>query len=85
MRNYNIESLKGVVHKERPQSEGGSLSSADIFDIFQTRGFFRCGRPHLWCKKRRIFWKLCCVRTDKGEGVNFSRFCADVIYGRPLS
>jgi len=24
------------------------------------------------------------VRT-KGEGVNFSRFCADVFYGRPLT
>jgi len=22
--------------------------------------------------------------TDNGRGVNFSRFCADVLYGRPL-
>jgi len=22
---------------------------------------------------------------DKGEGVNFSRFCTDVLYGRPLT
>jgi len=50
-------------------------------------------------KKLRIFRNLWCVRTDKegrggwasadilwtkGEGVNFSRFCADVFYGRPL-
>jgi len=48
------------------------------------------------CKKRRIFRDLWCVRTDNREriepvqtfcgeeeieGVNFSRFCADVFYG----
>jgi len=48
-------------------------------------------------KKLRIFRNLLCVRTDKegwasasiirtrGEGVNFSRFCKDVLYGRPLT
>jgi len=24
------------------------------------------------------------IRTKKGEGVNFSQFCADFLYGRPL-
>jgi len=49
-------------------------------------------------KKFRIFRNLWCVCTDKGDGwasadilrtrgraVNFSRFRADVFYGRPLS
>jgi len=25
------------------------------------------------------------IFSDKGEGVNFSRFCADVFYGRTLT
>jgi len=50
------------------------------------------------CKKHRIFLNLQCLGTDKekgelsqcghfadkGGGVNFSRFCADIVYGRPL-
>jgi len=48
-------------------------------------------------KKLRNFRSLCCGRTDKmssasadilrtkEEGVNFSRFCADVLYGQPQS
>jgi len=55
--------------------------------------FFRCGRPHFLVKKHRIFWNLWCVRADKRGlsqfimrtgGGQFSRFCADVLYGRPL-
>jgi len=50
----------------------------------------------LWNKNLPIFWKLWCVRTDKGgvelvrilcdrgEGVNFSRFCADAFMDGPL-
>jgi len=49
-----------------------------------------------WCKKHAIFQILWCVRTDKGVepvrifcgqggGVTFSRFCANVFYGRPLT
>jgi len=58
---------------------GGGSSDADV------RTF--------WCKKPRIFRNLWCVFTDKErgvesmrtvEGVNFSRFCADAFYGRPL-
>jgi len=51
-----------------------------------------------WHKKLRIFRNLWCVRMDKAggrlsqcrhfsvkrEGGQFSRFCADVLYGRPL-
>jgi len=81
----------GAVHKRRPQSGGvskcghfsdkGGSSDADV------RTF--------WSKILRIFRNLWCVRTDKrggvepgghfadkGGGVNFSRFCADFLYGR---
>jgi len=54
----------------------------------------------LFCAKNFGFFKIYCVSarirgekglnqcghfSDKREGVNFSRFCADVFYGRPLS
>jgi len=60
------------------------------------RGFFRYRRPHFFVQKTREFSKFmvcphgqgwlsqCGHFSDKG-GVNFSRFCADVFYGRPLS
>jgi len=84
----------GVIYKIRPQSVGRGLSSADIF---QTRGegFFRCGRPHFLAKKPSKFLKFMVrphgqrgrriepVRT-RGREVNFSRFCAEVLYGWPL-
>jgi len=52
-----------------------------------------------WCKKLRIFQNLWCVRTDsarkveqlrtfcgqRGRRVKFSRFRADIFYGRPLT
>jgi len=67
------------------------LSSADIFRTSWEEGFFRCGRPHFWCKKHRVFWNLWCVRTDKRVepfadkgGGGHSRFCAYVFYGRLL-
>jgi len=82
------------VHKRRPQSEGvvqcrqfadkgKSSSDADVCTF--------------WCKKLWIFQNLWWVRTekegvgwamqcghfsDKRGGINFSRFCADVFYGR---
>jgi len=41
-------------------------------------------------KKLRNFWYLWCVRTDRGVnilrtrgGVNFSRFCVDVLWTAP--
>jgi len=51
------------------------------------REFFRCGRRIFGAKKTRIFRNLWCDRTDlssANKGVNFSRFCVDVFYGRPL-
>jgi len=68
------------------------LSSADIFR------FFGCGRPNFLAQKTSEFSKFmvcqhgqggrglsqCEHFSDKGEGVNFSRFCADVLYERPL-
>jgi len=70
------------------------LSSADILQT-RRRGF-RCGRPQFFL---RIFRNLWCVSSDKGRrrvepvrtfsrqggGVNFSRFCVDLLYGRPLT
>jgi len=65
-----------AVHK-RLHNQGGGV-------------FFRCGRPHFLVQKNLTFFRnLCCVRTDKRvlsqlghfsdkEGVNFSRFCADL-------
>jgi len=56
----------------------------------QAGGGFRCRGSHFWSKKLRNFLNLWCVHTDKGswtsanilrtmgEGVHFSRFCADV-------
>jgi len=47
------------------------------------RGFFRCT---IWCKKTLGFFTIYGVSAlIKGEGVNFSRFCADVFYGRSLT
>jgi len=63
--------------------------------------FFKCERPHFLVQKTLDFakfmvcpqsaWKKgeeliqCGNFADKGVGVNFSRFCADVLYGRPLT
>jgi len=43
------------------------------------KGFVQCGRPHFLVEKIRVFLNLWCVRKDKGEGVNFSRFRAVVL------
>jgi len=62
-------------------------------------GFFRCGHPHFLAQKPSVFSKfLVCVHGQvegvepvrifygqMGKGVKFSRFCADVLYGRLLS
>jgi len=80
-----VKAVKRPSIKNVRSPGGGGSSDADV------RTF--------WYKNLRIFRNLWCVRTDKGggrlskcghfankgEGVNFSRFCADVIYGRPLS
>jgi len=68
----------------RSQGREGGLSSANIFRIRGGR-LFRCGRPHVFAQKTSDFLNLWCIRADKGEGDQFSQFCADVFYGRPLT
>jgi len=71
--------MLGAVHKRRPQSGKGVLSSsANVLQTREMEGFFKCIVCTFLCKKLRIFWNLWCVCTNKGEGVNFSRFCAYV-------
>jgi len=61
-------------------------------------GFFRCRRPHFLMQTTLNFSKFTVVRmdkegegepvrnfSDKGKEVKFSRFCADVFYGRPFA
>jgi len=66
----------GAVYKGRPQSGGavqcgkGYSSDADVRTI--------------WCKNFGIFEIYGVSTRTRGEGVNFSRFCADVFYGRPI-
>jgi len=79
---------KGLTIKD-VRSQGGG-----VFVPFCGQGkFFRCERPHFLVQKLPIFRNLWRVRTDKGVepvrtfcgGVDISRFCADVFYGRSLS
>jgi len=70
----------GIAHKIRPQSEGiqggyfADKWGGDSSDV-EVRNF--------WSRKNIGFSTA--VRTDKRWGVNLSRFCANVLYGRPLS
>jgi len=84
---YKSKSLIGAVHKRRPQSGGGSLSSSDIFG--------QGGRDSSNAGFRTFqFKKLSFLKfphgqggraiADKVKGSVFSRFCTDVLYGRPL-
>jgi len=77
----------------RSQGEGG-LSSADILRI-RRKGVLQMRTSSLYDAKKFGFFKIFGVsaRTRRvepvqtfyrREGVNFSRFCADVLYGRPL-
>jgi len=71
-----------------------SLSSADIF-FGQGRSSSGAVVHTFWCKKFGFFeTTVWCVRMEKGEegikpvrtrweGVNISRFCADVLHGPP--
>jgi len=58
----------------------GDLSSADIF---RTREGSSSDASALF-EKLRIFRNLWCPHWQGGKGVNFSRFCAEILYGRPL-
>jgi len=63
-------------------------------------GFFRCGRLQFLAKKKLMFFRnfivcpyvqrerglsQCGHFSDKVGGANFSRFCADVLYGQSLT
>jgi len=59
------------------------------------REFFRCSVHTFWCKKFRNFLKFMVCSHGQGglsqcrhfadkKGINFSRFCAGVLYERPL-
>jgi len=88
--------IKGLSIKD-VRTQGG-LTSVDILRT-RGRGSSDAGVRTFWRKKIRIFRNLWCVRTDKEGGwvgpvrtfcgqegrVNFSRFCADVFFGRPLT
>jgi len=77
----------------RPQSEGRGLSSTDIFRT-SGEGVLQMWMSALFCTKNSRFFEIYGMpaRTrgvdpmwTRREGVNFSRFCADVFYGRPLT
>jgi len=53
--------------------------------LYAQRGLFRCGRLFaLFGEKSFGFFEIYGVsRTDNGEGVNFSRFCAGVLLNDP--
>jgi len=87
--------IRGV-HKRRPQSGGGE-GVCLVRTFCGQRRFFRCGRPHYLVQKNFGFFEIYDVsartRRDRAnadifrtreKGVSFSRFCADVFYGRPL-
>jgi len=84
----------GTVHKRRPQS----VRVCPMWTFCRQGGFFRCGRSHFLAQNVGFFeiyrlsawtrgedgWASADILRTRGEGVNFSRFCADVFYGRPL-
>jgi len=79
--------IRGNPKKDVRSQGGEGLSSADIF---RTRRFLKCGRPHFLVQKTSDFWYVRMDKggwgsADKGDGVNFSRICADVFYRRPLT
>jgi len=88
---------KRPVHKRRPQSGRGFVQCGH-FSEKGGGGFCKCGRPQCLVQKNFGFFEFFGVsartRVEGGwasadilrtKGVNFSRFCADVFYGRTLS
>jgi len=68
----------------RQGGEGGS-SDADVRTFWRKNlGFFEIYGVSAAIKGREGWSSMDILRT-RGEGVNFSRFCADVFYGRPLN
>jgi len=89
---YFLILFRGCPKDVRSQGEG----ICPVRTFCGLEGFFRCGRPHFFVQKHRIFQNFWCVRMDKEKGVsqcghfadkervNFSRFCVDVVYWQPL-
>jgi len=76
--------IRGRPWRTSAHKGGESLSSADIF---RTRGerVLQMRTSALFDAKNIKFFEIYGVPArTKEEGVNFSRFCADVFYGRPL-
>jgi len=86
---------KGLSKKESTV-RGERLFSVNIFRT-RGKGSLDADVRTIWCKNIGFFQNLWCVRSNKGElgqsghfwtremvGSIFSRFCADVLYGRPL-
>jgi len=69
---------KGSVHKRRPQSGGRwFVQSEQFFGQEKKRTSALFGAKNFGSFEIYVVDK-------RGRGVNFSRFCADVFYGRPL-
>jgi len=69
---------------------GRGLSSADILRTDMDVRSFWCKKTSdlskfMVCPHEQGGLKQCGHFADKREGVNFSRFCADVFYRRPLT
>jgi len=78
--------------------KGMSLKKSEVRIVHcGQEGFFRCRFPHFLVRKQRFFEvNGVSARTRRlgvepvqtycgqGGGVSFSRFCADVLYGRHL-
>jgi len=87
----------GAVHKKRLQLGGRVFVQCGIFYGQGERSVLQMQTSTLFgAKNFRTFRNLWCVRTTRGGGlnqsgnfadkrVNFSQFCADFFYGRPLS
>jgi len=75
------------------RSQGGCPAAADKGDSSDAdvRSTFRCNKIGffvIYCvsaRRRGGGFSQCGHVSDKWEEVNFSRFCADVFYGRPSS
>jgi len=87
-------SLLGAVHKRRPQSGGGGLSSADILrtrgeGVLQVRtsALFvakNCGYFEIYGVSARTRWRGCWASTDKGGGGQlFSILCGRRLWTAP--
>jgi len=62
------------------RSQGGVGRSCSV----RTRGFFRW-EDHTFFAKTLEFSKFMVCLHGRGRESQFSRFCADVFYGRPLT